>query len=691
MEAGKNVTGFLTLANTTLQPINALVKIEDDNAAVLGSHTIAVPPQGMATLDIQELLATPDTAGGIRVSYVGGPDALLINGGLEDVGVGFSADLPFAEPIRQPPQLTHVVTPQSIAELGLMTGPADPWMSFPDGTVFTPYSVLRNISNAPITATPTLWWMQGSAPASFQLPPIRLLPWQTYSLDVPSLLASAGLKNFSGSVNLVFDTQGQTGLLMAAGSVDQTDTYVFEVAPRGIEKSAGKNLSYWSTSNGDDTMVTIWNPADEAQTFIFRLIFAGGHYDDVMTLGPRATKMFDISEIIATSGSDPEGNIIPAGVQEGSAKILGLEAENQHVLLAVDSGVYNVRKATCNQTCTTCDGATAYSISLASFAVAVSGQTQERLIAQWNTGTQYDLTSQAYWNSSNTSVATVQAGLVQGVSGGDFTVTGAISNEPVYANDCSPYPSCPIYGGGSGSGSGTVPYITSISPSTIMIGSSSVQLTINGTGFGSSPTVNLPSGVTQSNLSATDSKITVTVSVAYSSTIGNNNISVTANGARSNTASILLNGAIEGIVQNDFQGQLPDGTPVRDVTYLVQNKDGSAAANIPIAENMTWSGWNCSQSEPNPPLITTACDGKSLTSSSGQFNDLWGWYVNYTPSGCGLNVTDHWQWCAPSGSGPNPGVTFMTLTGYIHTNATEINGYAIPPSNGMPKGTVIKP
>lgn len=74
---------------------------------------------------------------------------------------------------------------------------------------------------------------------------------------MPSLLAAAGLKNFSGSVNLVFDTQGQSGLLMASGSVDQTNTYVFEVAPRGTTMNAGKNLSYWSTADGDDTMVTI--------------------------------------------------------------------------------------------------------------------------------------------------------------------------------------------------------------------------------------------------------------------------------------------------------------------------------------------------------------------------------------------------------------------------------------------------
>lgn len=452
----KNVTGFLTLANTTPKAMNATVQIEGNLGAVLGSHTITVPPQGMTTLDLLELQTAATKEGGIRITYVGAPDALLINGGLEDVGVGYSANLPFAAPERTPPKGAHAIIPQSFAELGLMTGQADPYMSFPAGTIFTPYSLLRNVSLSPITVTPALWWMQGAAPTSFQLPSIRLLPSQTYRLDMPSLLASAGLKDFSGSLNMVFDTQGQTGLLMAAGSVDKTNTYVFEVASRGVVKSAGKSLSYWSTGNGDDTMVTIWNPADEEQTFIFRLVFAGGHYDDLMTLGPRATAMFDISDIIRTAGADAEGNIIPPGTQEGSAKIVGIEAENQNILLAVDSGIYNVRKATCYTNCPTCDGSTLFSILFDPFGVAINEQTQESFTAQWNTGSQYDYTTNASWNSSNTSVATVQTGLVNGISAGDITLSAGYSDVPLYApNYCAPS-GCPLFGGGSGSAPGTV-------------------------------------------------------------------------------------------------------------------------------------------------------------------------------------------------------------------------------------------
>ena len=450
-----NVTGFLALANTTSRPITSKIEVSDSHASALGSRTITIAPQGMETLDLLELQSASTNAGGIRVSYIGEQDALIVSGGLEDVGVGYSANIPFAPPAHPAPPMAKPTVPQGIAELGLMSGAADPWMHFPAGTIFTPYSVLRNATNRPISVTPTLWWTEDEAPKSFDLPQFTMAPLETRSLDVLALLASAGLKNFSGSVNLDFDTQGQTGLLLASGAVDQTFNYVFPVVARGIVPSASKSISYWSTGNGDDTMVTMWNPADEEQSFIFRIVFAGGHYDRLVTLGPRATYMFDVSEIMAAPGPDLEGNATPPGTQEGSAEILGIEADNQSILVAVDSSVYNVRKATCYQQCTTCNGTTSYLVAASPFNVGVGSTASEQLQAQWNTGTEYNYTSGATWNSSNTSVATVPSpGEAQGVSGGNFTLSAYISNIPIYANDCSPSPECPINGGGGGQAPG---------------------------------------------------------------------------------------------------------------------------------------------------------------------------------------------------------------------------------------------
>jgi hypothetical protein len=39
---------------------------------------------------------------------------------------------------------------------------------------------------------------------------------------------------------------------LTSGSVDQSNTYVFEVLPQGIGESASRAISYWSTGKGDD-------------------------------------------------------------------------------------------------------------------------------------------------------------------------------------------------------------------------------------------------------------------------------------------------------------------------------------------------------------------------------------------------------------------------------------------------------
>ena len=183
--------------------------------------------------------------------------------------------------------------------------------------------------------------------------------------------------------------------------------------------------------------------------------------DRLITLGARATYMFDITEIMAGAGPDLEGNVIPPGAQEGSVEIVGEEADNQTILLAVDSSIYNVRKATCYTQCTTCNGTTSYGVAASPFSVGVGSSVGEYLQAQWNTGTQYDYTSSSNWSSSSPGIATVPSpGQVQGVAPGSVTVTAGISGVPVYANTCNPYPICPILGGGGGQAPGTTLQVT---------------------------------------------------------------------------------------------------------------------------------------------------------------------------------------------------------------------------------------
>jgi len=468
-----DVSAFVALANVTGSEINTAVRLSDKQDAQLASYQIAIPPHATKMVNFAELKSAASTAGGIFLAHDGPERGLAINGGLADESVGYSAHLwLFLSP--QPPSTTTAQTPSesSFAELGLMSGAADPMMNFPSGTTFTPYSVVRNISDQPVSASPTLWWMAGGTARSAPLPQITVAPHRTVDLNLPALITAAGLKNFNGSVNLILDAKGQTGALaMTSGSVDQKNTYVFEVAPHAVSESASKFLCYWSTGNGDDTMVTLWNPADEQQDLLFTLFFSGGQYAYPIQLAPRTTRMFNISELLRSGFPDTDGNVPPAGVFEGSAEIAGAQGEQQHVLVNMDAGTYNVRKAICGVYCQTCNGVVSNGFLMADnpFAVPVSGTKQQTFYGQWNTGWQQDYTGHSSWGSSNANVATVgTAGLVNGVAAGSVTVSAhdlSSLGEPVFVDPfcASSGTTCPVQYSPGATGGGTSQVPTSLS------------------------------------------------------------------------------------------------------------------------------------------------------------------------------------------------------------------------------------
>lgn len=185
------VTGFIAIANVLSKPATARIVVSDDVNTPLQSHSVSVPGHGTALVDLSELDTAPSSQGGVHITYDGPTDGLEIYGGLEDPAVGFSTKLP----LHFPPVATAQHATLNHVALDLMSGAADPNMSFPAGTTFTPYSVVRNISNQPLSITPTIWWMVGIVPHSARLASITVAPFQTVNLNAPGLISAAGLKD----------------------------------------------------------------------------------------------------------------------------------------------------------------------------------------------------------------------------------------------------------------------------------------------------------------------------------------------------------------------------------------------------------------------------------------------------------------------------------------------------------------
>jgi hypothetical protein len=576
----KDVAGFVALANTTSDRITATVQLTDSKGATFMTRSISVSPHGMKLVDLPELDFPPSSSGGIHVAYDGPASGLIVNGGLEDQSTGYSAGVEF----RSPPAATTTPVQMSFAELGLMVGAADPMMSFPVGTTFTPYSILRNISNAPANATPTLWWMAAGVAQSFQLPAMSFAPGQTHLLDVPALISNAGLSHFNGSVNLALDVQGKPGaLLLAAGSVDQGNTYVFQVAPRGILDSGSKSLSYWSTGSGDDTMVTIWNPADEAQDLVFKLQYSGGHYLLPVHLGPRATQTLNISAVIENQIPDSEGNTVPLSVHEGSAKLTGSQADNQLILVASDVGVFNVKKATCGNECYTCDGVVSSWVTPSPFFVETDQSVSESFMVQWDTGVEYNLSPYATWNGGGP-LSINDDGVLTGNWGqaASFSVTD--SDEPIFTQWCGPDGDdpCPmafgVGGGSSGQVGDSTPVITGIT-SPWPAGVNNYPITITGSGFGTNaPTLNIsPSIPYVVNSPYADNTIHATVSVPPPDPTEPVTVSVTSNGYTQGGSGFYPGGG----------SQSPTGSTAGASTQAIPNVTPTIAMNGTTLSSLT--------------------------------------------------------------------------------------------------------
>jgi hypothetical protein len=706
-EAG--VTGFVSLSNTTDQPLPAAVEVTDANAKRLGAYRVTVSPHGTKRVELQELASVASPLGGLQVAFNGLPNALIVTGSLEDLSKGYSATIPFGFP----PDASAKTVTSSYAEVGLMTGAADPMMHFPASTTFTPYSVLRNLGTQSVSVTPVIYWMEGGAAHSATQTPFTIAPLQTERLNTSALLNASGLNKFNGSFSLILEVQGpQNSVLLSSGSVDQSYTYVFEVIPSGVKESGSKNLSYWSTANGDDTMVTLWNPATEAQDFIYRFFFTGGQYALPVHLGPRAALEFNISEVIDAQSPDSDGNVIPLSAHEGSAQISGIQAENELILVAVAAGTYNVRKATCAYHCINCNGAVSWALQTLPFATTIGGSTQLTYQDTWNTGTHHNLTTSASWSSSNTSIAVVDTGDVSGVAIGNASITAQDTVDPWSGQVCGTLPSCPPDYGGIASGSGTVydttPVITGINPSDWNTGTTT-NVTFGGQYFGTNaPTLSFsPStGISYSLSSYNDTQIVALVTVASGTPNENVSVSVTNNGY----GGVAFNGgsvgqssksaAVFATVHSPINspeitviawvnGQAPDLNPLPSGANQLLVTNLNSSATTCAIEVAAWSvllspvdlhtstdvayanGWLVKYSANTAPPSTISPSAQLSAGNFRLFNDFGhgggAYQVGKTPDPCGLSAPGFiLNWISTGQASPYMGASGTSPSGKVY-------------------------
>jgi len=501
------VTGFVTLTNPTVIQQQATVEIAGSLEHRPVSQNIRLCAHCTQVLDLAEALKdVPDReqqAGSVRVRYAKMGD-VLVGGGLLNENEGYSANIPF-----WPHDLTSLPTAITYASVGIMTGKPDPMNGFPSETIFAPYLSLRNASSKTLEVGMQINYMNGSNPTTLSLPSQDLLPMEARQIDMHGALAHVGLIEFNGAINVAVSFTGKPGdLIMASGSVDQTGTYVFEVEPQGTGTSEMKFNNYWSVTDGNDTMYSLWNPSSAAQDLTLTFYYGDGNgkYVLPMHLAAEGSAMIDMKELVAQHTPDAAGNVIPFTVQQGSLTIANAKGYRDQMTIVISAGIFNVADATCGTSCINCCGNSNFadtpgdgflcnvgeSMTFGTTAIDCSGNT---------------VSFSGSWWSDNTSYATMSASTMTGQLPGAVNIYDSLSGIIVYSGQmCSPYPSCPSGNPQPGSSGSVVPTFT-INPKSYVFVGTDPQFTYTNKVFVSAD--NPPGGSLSASSSDTNDTFTI--------------------------------------------------------------------------------------------------------------------------------------------------------------------------------------
>ena len=694
-----SVTDYLILTNTgdqVLQPNLVLF----DSSGNPWQQKLSLGAYQTQRLSIRSLLQQAGlngSYGGFRIDLAAGARYLDSTHLLFDESGGFSAimkmfkhDPATALSSRSFGGVTEWTTR---APMLALSNP-DPALGFPAATTLQPKVFIRNASTKTVTAHLRFNWR--SATASGKSAPLDLAfkANETQVIDVAALQTQKLFPTDANWASVILSASVLPDELLAvAASYDQTG-HLGAQTPFSDQLATHWEAGKWEVDSLHNSLVTIANggntPARAQLTILYNQ--GTGQYQVERALAPDEQIVLDFGKLIRNQVPDKNGHTLPPGLTGGTYRLLDL---NDNPLGSLYEGKVIVDKTYGHASygCMICCGPNNPYMLYDPLAV-LDGGSQGQVIKAVNSCNSQLVTVTGdfpTWWTGSTSIATATSSShqINGISVG--TTNHYAQSINMYWGPKEDAPSCDLSQEEPSAPTNVTPQITDIEPNSVIVGSNVLSVTINGSGFGSSPTVNLPQGVTVTGgQGSTDTKIILNnVAVSTNAPIGPNSITVTARGSdgtnqTSNQGVFTLDGPFYMTVYSDVLGHCSGCTTTvaRFVTYQVRNFTGSLAANIPIGENVVTSSWNCQQNDPGNE--TAPCSAGTMTGSSAEFTDEWALSSDsFTPVGCGENVDDHWRWC-PTGS------SIGHLSGYCHTNAVSINGVVNPP-NQFSQGTIINP
>ena len=640
-------SGFVVLSNSLLTPLPVQLTANDNQGVKKGSKHILLQPHASQWIALTEVLgAEPKVgdAGSMIATYAGPDNSLLINAGMQDNTTGYSATLHFRE--RHPELAWNPSEHTVILDApGIMYGPQNPKMQFPENTAFAPYGVLHNLSSKDRQVAVSLTYAGAGGPETHTLPSVTVPANTTQIVDVPKLMSAANLAPATTSIDLSYAFTGnEFDLEMEQGSVDQSMNYVFSVPAHKEDWTIGRTICHWNLQGDNNTMISLWNYTTQPEDLKLTLYYRGGQYQVPIHIEPRADYELDIASLVHSQAPDANGAVIPTSITEGSALLTDAKGEGTRINVASNTAEFNVRNATCGTTCVTCNGVTQASLITQPFALGLYQTMQSSAQMTYNTGSTSQTTS-GTWSSYGSAVTVNQSGLLTGASYGSNNVGVTIAGQPVGAGYiCNPNGACPPpQTFGPSAPAQTKPDVTLSGPTQLPLSGSGsnpvITFTANGT----------PSGGTYS-WTASNSDVTL------STTSGS---SIAVAGVSAGTVNIDVQYIVNGASDSDDQNvtvQQPSSLPVISNAQNSKVLCGSGAGWVRNVNRQLSDQLGAAISEGNELIVeslsSTNPDGLAIGNASP---------ANKETSANG-QVTDLFQFCNASCAASNPATSKLTQT-----------------------------
>lgn len=564
----------LILSNTSDQEISANALI---NAGTPHPETVDVTLSPHETRVIKVERGKPgrgerlrDDVGSASIHHTGEKGSLVARALIEDSTRGYSFSAQFYYP-----QGGRSSGYQGVG-LRLSTGA---------GEKLTPVIVARNVGDVPTDLSGRLPYTTTDGTVGVvQLGKMKLAAGEAASVDVERAVRNEIRTKKIAAASLEFDyTTAPGSVVMAAESVSADGNQVFRVPMWDVPAQRNGTGGYpWFIEGDSSTFIYIKNVTDKEQHYTFSLTYDGGDYSTgLKSIKAGETVVFDLRAMRDSQIPDERGKTIPLNAKRGKI-VWSVRGPDSLALLGRSEQVDLAKGTSSSYACFMCCPNSVRRTWVEPYLLDIDVGDITTFQGKEQDSTCYGGLIPAYymgdvWSVDDVNVATVEGtGSAADVTGADSGSTSVIGHWSVYSYTVvldfeTGYKRCEESEDVTEPESelGVRPRITSITPSRGAI-NAKTTVTIQGSGFSSSATVNTGSGITASITSRSATSITVELTVASTATGGNHGITVTSNGKTSNS--------------KDFFVQIPSKLLPLNIPVVAPN--GIGPLKTPVNENV---------------------------------------------------------------------------------------------------------